>query len=147
MPKVSVILTGDKELDRMLLKLERTTARKLHRTASRTAAKLIVQEAKRRAPAVSGDDPRSLTVRSLRRSRRGMGYRVTQKELRAKSGKKAKIFYGSFLEFGWTTRHKPGGEGRKITGQWLMKQAGDRKEREAIKLYRDELRRLIEEAK
>lgn len=165
----TIIVTGDVELTRMLNALGRKVATRLHRTASRAAAKLILAHAKNTVPKKSGAFARSLTVRALKRSRKRMGYRVTQREAYASKGKSGgkEAFYGVFQELGWeakgrgkstrdivrtrlglppklTSNTTKPPEPRKIPGKWLVRKAGTDKEQQAIRLYETELRQFIE---
>lgn len=136
------VIRGDKQLTRMLNALGKR-ARPVVSKALRKAAKLVLEEAKNIVPVQSGRFKHSLTVRALKRSRRGFGFRVTQKEL-----KDGKVFYGSFLELGYRPgKRSRGNARRKIPGRWLLRKAGEKRESEAIGLYVSEVRRLVEEAK
>lgn len=152
----------------MLNALASNRKRAIHRQAMRKAGKLVLDHAKAIAPVQSGAYVRSLTVRALPKSRRWQGVRVTQKEIPFRGGKKGKVFYGAFLELGYTTaatRRRitaqwDGGamridvrtrrvQQRKIPGKWIMRRAGTDKESAARDLYIAELKRMIsqEEAK
>lgn len=111
-------LTGDKKLDRTLKEMEPKLAKKGIRKATRAAAKVVLADAKRRAPrGDTGKLERSLGVRTAKggrgkRLRRGtIGHAVVTRE-GLFSGE---AFYGGFLEFGTknrrTKRGRIGGTG------------------------------------
>lgn len=148
MAKRVLVITGSKRLTRMLNALGSKQARAFHRKAIRTAAKVVLAEAKRRSPVRTGKLRSSLTVKALKRSRKGIGVQVTQKE----GAFKGEAFYGSFVEFGYRRgkrrkeyRRKGGLQDtrKKIPGQWTMRAAGIAKEDEAIEIYEKEVERLI----
>lgn len=88
----TVILTGDKELDRKLLALKTTKMKAAVRKGTRAGAKLVQADAKQRFPRDTGAAARSLKVRALPRSRRWVGHQVT-----------TKVFYAGHVEYG--TKH------------------------------------------
>lgn len=159
----AVIVTGDKEVTRALNALGSTRARAIHGKAMRLAAKVVLAHAQATVPVRSGAYRRSLTVRALPRSRKYQGARVTQRPIRYRGGKRAKVFYGAFLELGWKsggTRRRISAEwrdgtrkikierkqvkSRKVVGRWLMRKAGTDKESEARGIYLAEVKRLID---
>lgn len=143
-----ITIHGDAKLTRMLNELGKK-AKPIATKALRKGSKLVLEYAKHRAPVQSGDYRRSLTVRALKRSRKQFGFRVTQRELKQRDGQKRKVFYGAFLELGYTARgpkRKDGSTGgRKIQGRWLMRTAGIAREAEAVGIYVAEVRRLVEQ--
>lgn len=148
MAKRVLVITGNKSLTRMLNALGSPKARELHRKAVRKAARPILEHAKAESPVKSGAMRKSLTIKALRRSRRGIGVRVTQKEGLFKGDQ----FYGGFQEFGWLTgrrrkkeHRKSNRERRKIPGKWFMRGAGTAKEQEAIDIYESELGTMIQQ--
>lgn len=148
MAKRSLILTGDKKINRMLNALASPRARAIHRQAMRKAVRPILAEAKARSPVKSGKLRASLTIKAAKRSRKSIGVLVTQKE----GAFKGETFYGSFLEFGYKRgkrrkelRRKGATDSRrKIPGLWTMKQSADEKQNEAIDIYEAEVMDLIE---
>lgn len=88
----TVVLTGDKEVDRKLLALKTTKMKAVVRRGTRAGAKLVQADAKLRFPKDTGAAARSLKVRALPRSRRWIGHQVT-----------TKVFYAGHVEYG--TRH------------------------------------------
>lgn len=101
-----VIITGDKELDRLLKGLPLKVQKKVSRSATRKAAKdIVLPDAKSRVPVDTGDLEESLSVRAIKRSRTKFGH-----EVRTKDGfYSGDQFYGAFIEFGTKERkHKSG---------------------------------------
>lgn len=101
-----VIVTGDKELDRLLRGLPLAAQKKLSRQATRKSAKeIVLPEAKSRVPVDTGDLEESLVVKAMRRSRRRFGHQVQTKD----GFYAGDQFYGAFIEFGTEERqHKSG---------------------------------------
>lgn len=137
MAKRTLIITGDKQLNRKLNALVSAKAKQINRSALRKAAKTVLEKVKSAVPTKTGTLRRSLTVRAGKRSRKGPSYRVTQKETKKK-------FYGSFLELGFTPAGKKKSE--KVPARWIVRQAGKDAESEAVDLYRSEIAKMIEEA-
>lgn len=100
--KVRLLLIGDAELRAKLSALTDAEARKAVLGATREAAKLIQAEVKRTVPKRTGLLRKSVRVRSIKRSRKRIGVRVTTS--RFNSNYQGKAFYGAFLEFGWKTK-------------------------------------------
>ena len=146
MAKQHIIITGSKSLTRMLNALGSTKARAVHRRAIRKAARPILSAAKSNAPVDSGALRNSLTIRAIKKSRRGVGVRVTNKVGHDFKGKQ---FYGGFQEFGWKLgkrRSRTGGtpdNRRKIAGKWFMRNAGTEQEQNAIDIYESGVEKLI----
>lgn len=159
MAKQTFVVTGNKEVDRMLRELGSKRARAAHMKAARVAAKMVLDHARNIAPVQSGVYRRSLAVRAMKRSRRGIGVRVTQKEIAGK-----KVFYGAFLELGYIV----GGKRRRIStewdganlrikkrtlqvkqakvpARWIMRRAGTDKEMEARDIYFAEITKFIDQ--
>ena len=141
-----VVVRGAAEVRQMLRNLGRK-GKAVVSKAQRAGAKLVLNEAKNRAPVVSGRYRRSLTVRSLKRSRKRFGVAVTQKPIEG-----GKVFYGSFLELGYRTGSAKRSAGkttfdkrRKIEGRWLMRKAGQMREDEVVGLVMSEINRLIDQ--
>ena len=101
-----VIVTGDKELDRLLRGLPLAAQKKLSRKATRKSAKeIVLPEAKSRVPVDTGDLEESLVVKAMRRSRGRFGHQVQTKD----GFYTGDQFYGAFIEFGTHERvHKSG---------------------------------------
>ena len=100
MPKLEKrTITGDKELDKILLKIQKNTANKWVRQGLRHAAKTIaLPQAKRRVPHDTGSLEKSLTVRAGKRSRKGPSYMVATRPTKDEDA-----YYGVFTELG--TKH------------------------------------------
>lgn len=148
MAKVTLVLTGDANLNAKLARLKHTDAKKAVRFAARRAVKPVQRAAKRLAPVGKTRTlSRSIKVRSLKRSRSRTGVRVTTGK--ADNAFTGKAFYGGFVEFGWTHRGRAGRKsdkpGRKIPGQHFMKRAADSKRRTALTIYRHIIRQKITE--
>lgn len=99
----SLMLTGDKALDKKLRELPTKLQKKAIRTATREAAKRVLEEAKRLVPVDEGLLEKSLVVRAAtrgardRRLGRGVfGHTVTTRE----GLFQGETFYGGFVEFG-----------------------------------------------
>lgn len=110
-----IIVSGDQEVVKMLNSLGRKTAGVLHRTASRKAAKLVLDHARSTVPKRTGAFAKSLTIRSITKSRKRMGHIVTQNVQYAhKRNRGGKVtsdqktgFYGVYLELGWIATGRP----------------------------------------
>lgn len=141
-----VIVTGDKELDRLLASLTPKLQKKLSRQATRKSAKdIVLPEAKARVPEDTGDLADSLVVRAVKRSRGKIGHMVTTKD----GFYKGDQFYGAFIEFGTKERKhksgKPVGQIRPHEFSYLRPAIYDNEER--IKdMYVKDVRELIIEA-
>lgn len=129
----TVVMTGVKELDMKLGRLERNLQRKIVRKASREAAKPVQRAAKQYAPVDEGTLQQGIKVRALRRSRGRIGAQVTldQKGMKATLGED--IFYGGFQE--WGTKY--------ITGQLFMTNAARSKKQTVVIVFRGHVRRGI----
>ncbi|MBI3713839.1 MAG: HK97 gp10 family phage protein [Burkholderiales bacterium] len=123
---------GDKELIAKLQNLRKSELKKAIRKATREVCKKIQGKAKSAMPTVTGNSKRQLRVRSLKRSRKYTGTRVTIGEDNGK-------FYWSFVEWGHrvgkrtgSNAHRRGAanrgvnaERRFIPGRWILKQVAD----------------------
>ena len=99
--KITVVLTGFESLNRKLLELTSKQAKEAIRKAARPALKPTLAAAKSNAPKRSGRLQRSIKIRSISRTRLGVGMRVTtSKYANQFSGR---TFYGAFQEWGWKT--------------------------------------------
>lgn len=67
MAAVSLIVTGDKEVNRRLAALEPKLQKKFARQATRAVAKKVAQEAKGLTPSISGRAKRTFKVRAIKR--------------------------------------------------------------------------------
>jgi HK97 gp10 family phage protein len=127
-----ISIEGGRELDRALKKLPRALARKIIRQSLREAARPIVEEAKSRAPVLTGQMRDSLRVRAGKR-RKGQASMAVQ----TKDGDYAgDTFYAAFYEYG--TSRQP--------ARPFMRPAFDARVHEAVRIVSDALRRRITEA-
>lgn len=102
-----IIVTGDKQLDKLLRGLPLKVQTKLSRQATRKAAKdIVLPQAKARVPVNTGDLEESLTVKAIKRSRSKFGHQVQTKD-GFYSGDQ---FYGAFIEFGTKERQHESGK-------------------------------------
>ena len=92
----AVVITGDKEIDKSLSQFEAKIQRKTLRKASKTAANLILRDAKTLVPHETGLLEASLKVRPVRKSRTRIGHSVTTREGLFQGNE----FYGGFVELG-----------------------------------------------
>lgn len=145
MPKIEVVLTGDKKLNRKLKKLTGKDQKKVVRKATRKAIKPIQKQAKQniRSHRESGKLEKSIKVRAVKRTRRGIGVRVTTG--RAGNDFDGETFYGAFVEYG----HKTGARGssgrRDVKALRFMANAAKTERRRVIKIYREEIRAGIKQ--
>ena len=131
---ITVVVTGDKRLNRKLQRLKATDAKKAVRESARIALKDIAFAARQNAPVDSGKLQRSIKVRSLKRSRSKVGARVTTgTQTTDFSGE---TYYGAFLEYGTEKQEALG----------YMKSAADNNKQHALRVYRRELKKRIESA-
>lgn len=141
---VTVVLTGDKKLNRRLKKLAGKDAKKAVRKSLRPALKPIHQQAKANARQFkkTGKLGRSIKIRSIKRTRKGFGARVTTGT--ATTDFSGETYYGAFHEYGWKTGKRGSSNRRQIEGKKFMQNAVDQKRRIAMKIYRNEIKRNIE---
>ncbi len=139
MAKVTVVMTGDKAINRKLKRLSGKEQKSVVRKAIRPALKPVLQQARGNAKEFkrTGKLSRSIKIRSMKRSRTRFGARVTTGT--STSDYQGKAFYGAFLEYGW----KSAGSGRKNEGRHYMKDAAKTKQAEAIRIYRNGIRQGI----
>jgi len=145
--QVSVIVTGDKSLDRALATLEPKLQEKGIRKATRAAAKNVLDDVRRRVP--KGKTlalQKSLKVRTARRGngkrfpRHVMGHAVSTREgLFA-----GRTFYGGFLEFGTKPRKTKSGANRGIVEEVKFLRGSFYDNRTATKeIFRRELKKAL----
>lgn len=103
-----VLVTGDKEIDRILKGMPLKLQKKLSRQATRKAAKdVVLPNARGKVPQKSGKLAASLTVRASKARKGKFGHQVETKS-GAYGGEGGEQFPGAFLEFGTKERfHKP----------------------------------------
>ena len=128
MAKVTIAITGDKELNRKLKKLGKDS-KKAVKKATKPALKPVMEESRNLAPVKTGALRRSIKVRALKRSRVWVGSRVT-----TALGKGQNQFYGAFQEYGTK---------RGITPKLFMTRAAERKRQQALGIYKRELANQI----
>jgi hypothetical protein len=135
----TVILTGDKKLNRLLKDLAGKDGKAAVRKAARPALKPVLNAAKQFSPEDEGTLVRSLKIRALKRSRRHFGAQAQTKD----GNFKGKTFYGGFQEWGWK-QGKRGSAGRKeIQGFHFMLRAAIETRARALAIYRKILRAEI----
>lgn len=140
---VTIVVTGDEEINRMLDRLDGPQARQAIRQAARHALRPTLLAAKRNAPRKTGKLARNTKLRALKRSRVRIGARVTSGS--AKTDHTGEAYYGAFQEYGWTLGKRGGPRGRKIPGKHWMKRAADETQSEAMRRYRDFVAAKVEE--
>lgn len=134
MPKQRAdVLTGDRELDRLLASVEAKKVKPALRKGAREGAKETAAQAKANVPTDSGALKRSIKVRALKRSRKTkhlVGARVVTGEGLFKGDN----YYGGFVEFG-TSKMKAKPYLRPAANQSKQRvfQAFKRKTAEAIR--------------
>jgi len=103
-----VLVTGDKEIDRLLKRLPLKLQKKLSRQATRKAAKdVVLPNARAEVPQNTGKLASTLAVRAAKARRGRFGHQVETKA-GAYGGEEGGQFPGAFLEFGTKERfHKP----------------------------------------
>lgn len=144
---VTMVITGDKQVNRMLAQLKATEGKKVVRKAARAGIKVVLPAAKRYSPVGSGKLRRAIKVRAMARSRSRIGARITIGD-RFFQGE---TFYGGFQEWGWRVGKRQGKTAeqkaarRKIAGKYFLKRAADSKRRSALTVYRHEIKRGFEE--
>jgi len=93
----TIQIRGGEKLAAALEALGPAMEKKILRSAMREAAKPILDDAKRRAPVLTGQLRKSLKIRSIKRNRQGQVGVVISTE---KGFFKGETFYGAFHEFG-----------------------------------------------
>jgi hypothetical protein len=120
-----VAITGVKELDRKLRRIDAKLGKKIVTQGSRRALKPVQLAARRFVPVDTGELRKGIKVKALRRSRKRFGSRVTS------AGRNVEdLYYGGFQEWGWTTK-----SGRHVFGQLFMTNAARTKKRSAITIF------------
>ncbi len=103
-----VLVTGDKEIDRLLKAMPLKLQKKISRQATRKAAKdIVLPNARAEVPVNFGTLEASLAIRAAKSRRGRFGHQVETKS-GAYGGEGGDQFPGAFLEFGTKERfHKP----------------------------------------
>ncbi|MFO0939825.1 MAG: HK97 gp10 family phage protein [Pirellulales bacterium] len=97
--QVTMVTTGDAEVNRQLSVLTGPEQKKAVRKASRVSLKPMAVQMRQAAPRRTGRLSRAVKVRAMARSRVRIGSKVS---LTGKaSAFSGKAFYGGFLEWGW----------------------------------------------
>lgn len=149
---VEMVVTGDKEINKMLAEFPAALQKKWVKAAARPAAKALLPTQKRNTPTKTEALKRSMTVRAVKRSRVRVGLQIT-------TGKKGyfrgKTFYGAFQEWGWRIGTRPTKSRRetkgfedkrkKVEGKYYAKRSADMKRRSILTIYRSGLMTLIKE--
>lgn len=97
--KITILLIGESELRKKLEGLTDKESKAVIRGASREALKPIQRMAQDLAPRKTGRLRRSIRIRSLTRSRKRIGARITISNKDTQFT--GRTFYGAFQEFGW----------------------------------------------
>lgn len=137
MPKVTVVKTGFKRLDKKLKKLTTKQQKTAFRKAARPAIKPLQQQSKQYAKddQITGESHKAIKVRSLKRSRTRIGIAVSIQEKNFPNG-----FAGKFQELGWKA-------GRvKIEGNQPIKGAVEVKKHTVLTRYEINLAKEIDRA-
>lgn len=93
----TIDIRGAEELAAALQELGKAMEKKILRSAMRQAATIILEDAKRRAPVLTGQLRKSLRIRAIKRTRKGqVGVVIST----SKGFFKGDDFYGGFHEFG-----------------------------------------------
>ena len=133
---VTVVITGDKKLNKALKKLPSKEQKKVFKAAARPAIKPVMQQARGNANLFkeTGALAKSIKVRAIPRSRVMIGIRVT-----TRSEDFAEKYYAAFQEFGW----KAGKANKPIPGRNFMKDAAAVKGASVLKDYSNRMSKAI----
>ena len=143
-PAASTVFTfGVEELDARLKAMPISLQKKGVRKATRRAAKLVLDEARKLAPVKSGALKKSLSVRARKRSRakdkvHDVAHLIVQKGALF-AGRQ---YYGGFQEYGTKKRTSSQGENRgaiKSEAFWYLRPALYRKKHEKFFVFVQEL--------
>jgi len=149
---VTVVITGDKKLNRALKKLPSAEQKKVFKAAARPAVKPVMQQARQNAQRdkKTGTLAKSIKVRAIPRSRVRIGIRVT-----TSSESFTGNYYASFQEYGWKSGKgntkiaffgwKFGKGNTKIAGRNHMKDAASVKGPAALKDYSQRMKKAIQD--
>lgn len=125
--KVSVVLTGDRELDRKLRALTSTKAKRAVRKACREALRPIQKATRADAPrGATGKLSRAAKLRALKRSRKRIGARVT---IEGQGPKAPAQEYGT----------------KKMAGRHFMYDAAESRRNEANLIFKHKAQEMIKE--
>jgi hypothetical protein len=146
--KITIVVTGDEQINAALRKLSGPEAKKAIRQAARYALRPVLAAAKRLAPSRTGALRGGIRLMALKRSRSRIGARVTsggRTNRGTATDYTGAVFYGAFLEYGWTPGKRGGKRGSRVAGLHFMKQAADSTQPEAMQRYQEFLGQRIEE--
>ena len=123
--KPTIILTGDKRLNRQLAALTTNEAKKIIREAARPAMKRLLPRIKAATPYKTGKLRKSIKVTAIKRSRKRFGVRIGtgKRDERQWAGD---TFYGAFIEFGT----------KRIAAQHYVEATADRNQERILRFYR-----------
>lgn len=131
MAKQTVIITGDKKVNRMLRRLSAKEGKAAVRKAARPALKPLLKEARANAPkGATGQLKKNVKIKALPRSRKHVGARVTSGPGKATNDGE---FYGGFLDLGT----------KKIEANRWLREAADSKRKSVLAIYGKLLRKEI----
>ena len=142
---IGVIVTGNRDIDRRFQTLPRRVQRKVLRSATRKAAKPVLETAKTLVR--MGETrklKRSLKIRAMKRSRR----RPDTVGVRVMTGKEffqGETFYGAFQEFGWKAGKRGRPNRRQIEGEHYLEGAYDRQKNHSRDILIREIGRGVEQ--
>ncbi len=111
----TVVVTGIKEIDRKLKRLEPKVQKKVLRQSMRAGLKIVQTEMKSQAPVDRGITRKSVKVRALKRSRKRIGMEVrvgANPDLIAHWASGEPFFYPAGIEYG-DKDHQPNPFGRR----------------------------------
>lgn len=138
-------VTGFAEIDRNLREFPKQVQRRVIRASLTAGAKVIADEAARRVPVDTGNLRHSVRVRSTARSgvpkalvmagHRSKVYKNGRSRKASKKNGNTPPYYAYYIEFGTA----------KMPAQPFMRPAMDYKNREALGVIADEMRRRISE--
>jgi len=129
-------ITGLKEIDAKLAKLEKVDCKRIIRKAVRAGIKSVVKELKSNIPVDEGNYKRSLKVRASKLGNKGIGCRVwvDVDKLPNVQSKKPTNFYPAYLEYGW----------RDVAPNPIMRKTFFNQQEVVAKLMEDEVKRGID---
>jgi len=130
--QMSIIITGDKEVDAELKKVEPKLAKKALRKAARKGAKIVQARMKQLAPVRTGKLRKAIKVRAQKRSRTQLGARVISDSI-IRDGEKT--YYGMAWEYGT----------KKITARPFIRPAAEASRQEVTDIFRKEVAAQIKE--
>ncbi len=140
MPRATMVVTGDKALNRKLQRLRGPQQKKAVRQASREALKAhLLQPTRRAAPRRSGRLQRAVKVRALPRSRKALGARVTVGD----QSFQGETFYAGFVELGRKTGKRGSSNRRQVPPNDFMRRTAKQKRQAVLADYRQRLKRNI----